>query len=68
MAENRRVPIGEEQVVNVTKRWARRLVGSMRIEPAGRPAESTLGTFFAGVRWSEEHKPGGGTTLRLPSM
>jgi hypothetical protein len=55
-------------VVNIAKRWARRLLTSVRIEPAGHPAESTLDTFFAGVRWSEDRRPGGHSTLRLPSM
>jgi hypothetical protein len=54
--------------VNVTKRWARRLLTSVRIEPVGRPAESTLETFFAGVRWDEDRHPGGRTTLRRASM
>ena len=54
--------------MNVTKRWAQRLLTSVRIESVGRPAESTLETFFAGARWSEDHKPGGSTSLRLPSM
>jgi len=54
--------------VNVTKRWAQRLLGSMRLDPLGDPAESTLETFFAGVRWSEDRRPDGRRTLRLPSM
>jgi len=54
--------------VNVTKQWAQRLVRSIRVEPVGPPAESTLETFFAGIRWSENRKPGGRSTLRLPSM
>ena len=53
--------------MNVTKRWAR-LVHTMRIDPLGEPIESTLETFFAGVRWSEEHRPDGRRTLRLPSL
>jgi hypothetical protein len=40
----------------------------MRIDPLGGQAESTLETFFAGVRWGEDHKPDGHVTLRLPSM
>jgi hypothetical protein len=54
--------------MNFTIRWARRLLMSVRVEPSGEPSESTLETFFAGVRWSEDHQSGGRTTLRLPSM
>ena len=53
--------------MNVAKRWGRRLLSSMRIEPVDGRAESTLETFFAGVRWGEDHRDGR-TTLRLPSM
>lgn len=54
--------------MKVTKRWARRLVHSMQIDPVSGPADSTLETFFSGVRWSEDRNPDGRTTLRLPSM
>jgi hypothetical protein len=61
-------PIGEEQTVNVTIRWARRLLTSVRVQPVGQPSESTLETFFAGVRWSEDLQPGGRRTLRRTAM
>ena len=54
--------------MNVTIRWARRLLTSLRVQPTGLPSESTLETFFAGVRWSEELQPGGRRTLRRAAM
>ena len=54
--------------MKATKRWARRLVHSLQIAPVDGPTDSTLGAFFAGIRWSEAQDPGGRPTLRLPSM
>ena len=54
--------------MNVTRRWARRIVHTMQIDPLGEPAESTLETFFAGVRWGEDHGTDGRRTLRAPSL
>jgi hypothetical protein len=66
--ENRLVGFREEHAVKVTVGWARRLLASIRVDPVGEPSESTLEAFFAGVRWGEDHHPGGLTTLTRPSM
>ena len=58
----------EEHTVTVTIRWARRLLANVRLVSIGEPSENTLEMFFAGVRWGEDHHPGGRTTLRRHSM
>lgn len=50
--------------MNVTFRWAQRLLRIARVEPVSEPAVSTLQTFFAGVRWSEDLQADGRATLR----
>jgi len=68
MPENHRNRIAQEQTVKRTRRWARRLLALARTNPVGEPSESTLETFFAGVRWSEDLQPDGERTLRRASL
>jgi hypothetical protein len=48
--------------------WTRRLPTLVPPQAVDEPAASTLATFFAGVRWSEEVGAGGERILRRAAM
>ncbi len=48
--------------------WTRRLAAPLPPQTVNQPAASTLETFFAGVRWSEDRLADGRTALRPAAM
>jgi|GEM_PF-4413662 len=48
--------------------WTRRLAAPVPPQVPSQPAASTLETFFAGIRWSEDRLPDGRMALRPASM